>query len=91
MTTSNGALTILSDEIHLASQAEMHMLCGTTMRRLVASGIAHPPPPKIYARALGRLAALGEDPLPGRPIRLKPLAGKRRIYAAEHNYLVLER
>ena len=56
-----------------------------------ASGIAHPAPPAAYATGLGLLATLGEDPLPDRPIRLRPLPGRRWIYTAERNYLVLER
>lgn len=90
-TPNDCALTVLSGEIHLATQAEMPMASGGTMHQLVASGIAHPPPPAFYARALGWLAALGEDPLPGRPIKLKPLPKKDHIYVAERNFLVLER
>jgi hypothetical protein len=85
------APTVLSGEIHLATRGEMTLPNGRVMHQLVASGIAHPPPPQLYARALGWLAALGEAPLPGRPIRLKPLPGQPRIYVAERNYLVLER
>lgn len=90
-TPNDCALTVLSGEIHLATQAEMPMISGSTMHQMVASGIAHPPPPTLYARALGWLAALGEDPLPGRPIKLKPLPGQGQIYAAERNFLILER
>ena len=86
-----GGLTVLSGEIHLATRGEMSIEDGRVMQQLVASGIAHPRPPRLYARALGWLAALGEDPLPGKRIRLKPLPGQTRIYAAERNYLVLER
>lgn len=84
-------VAVLSGEIHLATRGEMPFRDGTIMHQLVASGIAHPPPPKSYARGLGLLAALGENPLPGQKVRLKPLPGHRRIYAAERNYLVLER
>ena len=90
-TPDDCAVTVLSGEIHLATQAEMPMVSGNTMRQLVASGIAHPPPPAMYARALGWVAALGEDPLPGRPIMLKPLPGQKQIYVAERNFLLLER
>lgn len=86
-----GPLTVLSGEIHLATRAEMPLHDSGLLHQLVASGIVHPPPLEIYARALGWLAALGEDPLPGKPIRLRPLPGQRRIYVAERNYLVLER
>jgi len=86
----NSALTVLSGEIHLATRAEMPMASGR-LNQLVASGIAHPPPPQTYARSLGWLANLGESPLAGKPITLKPLPGQQRIYVAERNYLVLER
>jgi hypothetical protein len=84
-------VTVVSGEIHFATRAEMAFGNGTTMHQLVASGIAHPPPPSLYARSLGLLAALGENPLPGRQVKLKPLPSHRRIYTAERNYLVLER
>ena len=87
----HGAVTVLSGEIHLATRGVMALKNGDALQQLVASGIAHPAPPEIYARALGCLAAFGEDPLPGKPIRLKPLPGQKRIYVAERNYLVLER
>ncbi len=86
-----GAYTVLSGEIHLATRAEMALGGGGTLHQLVASGIAHPPPPRAYASGLGWLAKLGEDPLPDKPIRLRPLPGHRRVYVAERNYLVLER
>ena len=89
--TGRGGLTLLSGEIHLATQAEMPTRSGGVVRQLVSSGIAHPPPPKIYAKVLGWLAAVGEEPLPGRPVRLKPVPGKSQVYTAERNYLVLER
>lgn len=85
------AVTIVSGEIHLATRGEMPLGNGTIMRQLVASGIAHPPPPRLYARSLGLLAVFGESPLPGSRIHLKPLPGLRPIYIAERNYLVLER
>ncbi|MGF1553017.1 MAG: alkaline phosphatase D family protein [Paracoccaceae bacterium] len=64
-------VTVLSGEIHLATRAT---LSGgrTPLHQLVASGIAHPPPPKVFATCLGVLAAFGEAPLPERPIRLEP-------------------
>jgi hypothetical protein len=61
------------------------------LHQLVASGITHPPPPAGFARALGALARLGESPVPGHPIRLHPLPGRRARYCAERNYLVLAR
>jgi hypothetical protein len=84
------SMTVLSGEIHLATQARM-----TGGRRdliqLIASGIAHDAPPQGYARALGWLAGLGEAPLPSHPIRISPLPGQTRRYVAERNYLVLRR
>ena len=83
-------VTVLSGEIHLATRGEMpgH---GRTVHQLVASGIAHPPPPQAYAKALGTLASLGEDPLPHHPVSLHPLPGRGDVYTADRNYLVLER
>ncbi|HLW28887.1 MAG TPA: alkaline phosphatase D family protein [Kiloniellales bacterium] len=81
-------ITLLSGEIHLATQAEMQLASGP-LHQLVASGISHPPPPKAYAAGLGLLASLGEAPLPGRPIRLLPLPGQRRIYTSKRNFLIL--
>lgn len=90
LSQGGGDITIISGEIHLATRAEMRTENGT-LQQLVASGIVHPPPPGMYARVLGWLAALGEDPLPGKPIKLKPLPGHKRPYVAERNYLVVER
>lgn len=56
-----------SDEIHLATQAEMHMQCGTTMRQLVASGIA-----PIHHRRRSTLGHLVGSP---RLARIHYLAG----------------
>jgi len=81
-------ITLLSGEIHLATRAEIRLRDGP-LHQLVASGIAHPPPPQAYATALGLLARLGESPLPGRPITLHPLPGRRGIYTAQRNFLRL--
>lgn len=84
-------VTVVSGEIHLATRGEMPFRDGSILHQLVASGIAHPAPPAGYAIGLGLLATLGEDPLPGQPIGLRPLPGRGWIYAAERNYLVLKR
>ncbi|ORE94199.1 hypothetical protein ATO13_09001 [Stappia sp. 22II-S9-Z10] len=84
-------IVALSGEIHLATRATMDLKEGRTLDQLVASGIAHRPPPKGWARFLGALAALGEDPLPEHPITIRRLPGQRGRYVAERNYLVLER
>lgn len=83
-------LAILSGEIHLATRGEMKVKDGI-VHQFVASGISHPPPPRIYAACLGGLARVGGSPVPGRPIRLKPLPGSGDIYTAQRNYLVLRR
>ena len=83
-------VTFVSGEIHLATRGTLASATGP-IHQLVASGIAHPAPPKGYARALGLLARFGETPLKAHPIRLHPLPGQRGIYTAERNYLVLAR
>ena len=84
-------ITVVSGEIHLATRGTMPFKSGTVLHQLVASGIAHPAPPPAYAFGLGLLATIGEDPLPGQPIRLHPLPGRPWLYSAERNYLMLER
>lgn len=84
------SMTVLSGEIHLATQARMRG-GARDLVQLIASGIAHDAPPQGYARALGLLAGLGEAPLAGHPIRIAPVPGQSRRYVAERNYLVLER
>ena len=83
-------ITLLSGEIHLATRGTFDVPPGP-MHQFVASGITHPKPPLAYAIGLGLLARLGETPVPGHPIRLHPLPGKRAIYTAQRNYLILER
>ncbi|MDP2087700.1 MAG: alkaline phosphatase D family protein [Gemmobacter sp.] len=85
------SLTAVSGEIHLATRAVMDLGDGLHLNQLVASGIAHHAPPKAWARFLGTLAWLGEDPLPAHPIRVERLPGQRNRYVAERNYLLLER
>lgn len=84
-------VTAVSGEIHLATRAEMALDDGRVLHQLVASGIAHRPPPQAWARVLGLLAWAGEDPLPAHPIRIERIPGQPRRYVAERNYLVLER
>lgn len=83
-------VTVLSGEIHLATRAEMGPE-DARVHQLVASGISHRAPPQAYARALGLFAGLGAAPLPGQPIRIRPLPGQRHRYAAERNFLTLDR
>lgn len=83
-------VTCLSGEIHLATHGTLDVP-PKPLHQLVASGIAHPAPPKGYAIGLGLLARFGSSPLPGHPIRLQGLPGQPGTYTAERNYLVLER
>lgn len=84
-------LTAISGEIHLATRAVMELGEDLYLHQLVASGITHRAPPRGWARFLGALASLGEDPLPFHPIRIKSLPGQHSRYLAERNYLLLER
>lgn len=83
-------VTLLSGEIHLATRATFDT-APAPMHQLVASGISHPAPTVAYVLALDVLARFGETPVPGKPIRLHPLPGKKSIYISQRNYLVLER
>lgn len=84
-------VTAVSGEIHLATRGEMALGGGKVLHQLVASGISHRAPPKAWARALGVLSWLGDAPLPGHPIRIRKIPGQAGRYAAERNYLILER
>lgn len=87
----NTDITSISGEIHLATRAEMSLRGGHVLHQLVASGVAHRPPPQGWARFLGLLSRLGENPLPHRPVRIRALPGQPRPYVAERNTLCLER
>ncbi|MGR3518911.1 MAG: alkaline phosphatase D family protein [Roseovarius sp.] len=84
-------IAAISGEIHLATRAVMDLGEGLHLHQLVASGIAHRAPPVMWARTLDLLSRLGEDPLQGHPITIERIAGQRRHYVAERNYLVLSR
>ncbi|MEO1103967.1 MAG: alkaline phosphatase D family protein, partial [Pseudomonadota bacterium] len=84
------SVTVVSGEIHLATHATMATANGE-LHQLVASGIAHPPPPRVFARGLGAFASLGEAPLAGHPITIHGLPGKANRYTAERNFLRIER
>ncbi|SET30247.1 alkaline phosphatase D family protein [Paracoccus homiensis] len=85
------SVTALSGEIHLATRAVMDLGPDGQLHQLVASGIAHRAPPRGWARFLGALSFLGEDPLPENPIRIRALPGQAHRYTAERNYLTLDR
>ncbi|WP_147107275.1 alkaline phosphatase D family protein [Tateyamaria sp. syn59] len=90
--TDTGArITAVSGEIHLAARATMPLGDHCTLHQLIASGVAHRPPPLAWAKVLGSLAALGEDPLEGAPITIRRLPGQAGRYVAERNTLVISR
>ncbi len=86
-----GAVSVLSGEIHLATRGEMRCQNGRVLHQLVASGITHPKPSAVLPAGLGLLSRIGDSPLTGRPIRIRALPGRWRIYTAERNYLVVTR
>ncbi|NIY75046.1 alkaline phosphatase family protein [Thalassospira sp. HF15] len=83
-------ITLLSGEIHVATRGTFETR-GKTIHQLVASGISHTAPPKAFARGLGLLAWIGDNPLPDRPTKLKPLPERKGTYCAARNYLTLLR
>ena len=91
MRRQNTAVTVLSGELHLATRATMDAGGGRILHQLVSSGVAHRPPPRLYARVLGALSVLGESPLPGQRITTRPIPGQRTRYVPERNVLVLSR
>ncbi|MGG7565591.1 alkaline phosphatase D family protein [Rhodovulum sp. DZ06] len=84
-------VTAVSGEIHLATRAHMSFGVERELHQLVASGIAHRPPPNLWARTLGALATLGEDPLPDSPITIERIPGQKTRYVAQRNFLTLAR
>ncbi|MBC08349.1 alkaline phosphatase D family protein [Thalassospira sp.] len=83
-------ITLLSGEIHVATRGTFETR-GKTIHQLVASGISHTAPPAAFARVLGLLAWIGDNPLPDRPTKLKPLPERKGTYCAARNYLTLSR
>ena len=88
---TGAGITVLSGEIHLAARATMPLGSHGTLHQLIASGVAHRPPPKAWARVLGSLAAFGEGPVPGVSITIDRLPGQLGRYVAERNTLDVTR
>ncbi|MFK7868236.1 MAG: alkaline phosphatase D family protein [Roseobacter sp.] len=84
-------ITVISGEIHLATRATMELQPGQHLHQLVASGVTHRAPPKAWARFLGALSWLGEDPLPKNRILIHPIPGQSHRYIAERNTMSLQR
>lgn len=89
--TFDADVTVLSGEIHLATRATMKIGKTRIMHQLVASGIAHRPPPQKWARFLGALASFGASPLPRHPIKICAIPGQTQRYVAQRNALILTR
>ena len=82
-----GRVTVLSGEIHLGAQGTARR-DGAAVEQLIASGIAHPPPPKVLARlheAFSRRPWTRE----GSELRMHPVRPDGRRYLAERNWLEL--
>jgi hypothetical protein len=81
-------VTVLSGEIHFGARgvAEGH---GGRVEQLIASGIAHPPPPRALARAL---EALVRRPWRrgGLALEMHAVVPDGRRYLAERNWLEVE-
>ncbi|SIT06088.1 PhoD-like phosphatase [Roseivivax lentus] len=90
MEAAGSSVTAVSGEIHLATRATLDGGRGP-VHQLVASGISHRAPPKAWAWTLGTFARLGEAPLAGHPIRIRPLPGQGTNYTAERNFLMIDR
>lgn len=81
-------VTIVSGEIHLAALGRLEH-DGVAVDQLISSGIAHPPPPRGFARALGWLARGARAPAPGFTVRMLELPGTGRRYLDARNWLEL--
>ncbi len=90
-TPKDQQVTVLSGEIHLATRGEMTLNTGTTLHQLVSAGVAHRPPPRAWARFLGTLAGWGDAPLPGHPIRIRPLPGQKHRYTDQRSVVLVSR
>src|SRR3546814_8797912 len=67
-------VTVLSGEIHQATRGTLETAAGP-LHQLVASGITHTAPPRVYEAVLGLLARVGALPLPEQPIWRPPVSG----------------
>ncbi|WP_051341483.1 alkaline phosphatase family protein [Azospirillum halopraeferens] len=80
-------ITAVSGEIHLGALA---VLSGPVeIHQLIASGIVHPPPSRLYAAALDRLARRRERPVAGFTLEMPPFAETGRRLIRARNWLAL--
>ena len=84
-------VTVLSGELHLATRSTLEVLPDRVLHQLVSSGVAHRPPPRLYARVLGLLSTLPESPLKGTRITTRRIPGQKSRYVADRNALILSR
>jgi hypothetical protein len=81
-------VTVLSGEIHLAAAGSARR-GDRRVDQLIASGIAHPPPPPAFARVMSwfarRMRRRGDVAL-----GMRPVMPDGRLYLAERNWLEVE-
>ena len=78
-------VTVLSGEIHLGARGTARR-DGASVAQLIASGIAHPPPPGVLARLHERFARRPWD-REGVALAMRPVLPDGRRYVAERNWL----
>ena len=82
-------LTILSGEIHLGALGQMTR-GKTILYQLTASGIVHPPPPRLFARCLDLCSRMQRTVDTETKHQMLPLPGYGRRYLTARNWLALE-
>lgn len=85
-------VSVVSGEIHFAALGSARgtgARAGATAAQFIASGVAHPPPPRFLARLLERFA---RRPWTRRGVRLAmhPIGPEGQRYLAERNWLEME-
>ena len=85
---SGPRVTVLSGEIHLGAHGTAGR-DGAQIEQLIASGIAHPPPPRSLARGYEAFARLTRRRA-GLCIDMRPIAPDGRRYVAERNWLEID-
>ena len=78
-------VTILSGEIHLGAHGTIER-DGAGVEQFIASGIAHPPPPRNLARVYETFARLTRRRA-GLRIDMRPITGDGRCFVSERNWL----
>ncbi len=82
-------VTSLSGEVHAGAQAVLDDGAGGELWQLIASGVVHPPPPRLYAATLEWLARRTEGPIDGWTLRLPPFPESGRRIIRQRNWLEL--